>query len=47
MVSAQFLLGGRSFNRNASPANRVFVVDFYCSINSHNYSGAVQSIKAN
>ena len=41
--SAQFRLG--SFNRKASPANRVFVVDFCCSINSHKYSGAVRSIK--
>ena len=42
---AQFRLGGGSFNRKASPANCVFVVDFCCSINSHEYNGAVQSIK--
>ena len=44
--SAQFRLGGGSFNRKASPANRVFVVVFCCSINSHKYNGAVRSIKA-
>ena len=44
-VSAQFRLGGGSFNRKASPANRVFVVDLCCSINSHKYSGAVSTEK--
>ena len=45
-MSAQFQLRGGSFNRKTSPANRVFVADFCCSINSHKYSGAVRSIKA-
>ena len=40
-------LGGGSFKRNASFASRVRVfVELFCSISSHKYSGAVQSIKA-
>ena len=44
-VSVQFRLGGGSFNRKASPANRVFV-ELFCSINSHKYIRAVRPIKA-
>ena len=45
-MSLQFRLGGGSFNRKASSANRVFVELLCCSISSHKYNAAVRSIKA-